>query len=71
MLKWPTFTGKETERTRKNLSRTYYLIMSIFSLFHFVSSIKLFGLNQMVSMRDLLFLFIFEFVWMKGEYKKP
>ena len=37
-----TLTGKQTERnTRKKFSRTYHLIMSIFSLFHFVTSMKI------------------------------
>ena len=37
-----TLTGKQTERnTRKKLSTTCYLIMSIFSLLHFVASMKL------------------------------
>ena len=41
-LKWLTLTEKETQRNiRKKLSRTYLLIMCIFSLFHFVASIKI------------------------------
>ena len=37
-----TLTGKQTERnTQRKLSTTYQLIMSIFSLFHFVASVKL------------------------------
>ena len=37
-----TLTGKQTERnTQRRLSTTYQLIMSIFSLFHFVASVKL------------------------------
>ena len=72
IVKRPTLTGKQTERnTRKNLSKNYHLIMSIFSLFNFVSSIKFFGLNQMVSMRDLFFLFIFDFSCLKGNIKSP
>ena len=48
------------------LSRTYHLIISIFSLFHFV-----FGLNQFVSMRDPIFLFIFDFFFNSTEHKQP
>ena len=70
--KWPTLTGKQTEgNTWKKRARTYHLMMPIFSLFHFVSSVKFFGLNQIVSMRDLLFLFIFDFIWIKGNIKSP
>ena len=39
-----TLIWKETQRnTPKKLSRTYHLIMSIFSLFHFVAFMKLFA----------------------------
>ena len=42
IVNWLTITGKETERnTRKKLSRSYHMIMSIFSLFHFVSFMKI------------------------------
>ena len=42
IVKLLTLTGKETQRnTRKKLSRTYHLIMSIFSLFYFVGSMKI------------------------------
>ena len=44
------------------MSLTYHLIMSIFSLFHLLASIKTFGLKKIVSVRDLLFLFIFDFI---------
>ena len=38
IVNWLTLTGKQKERnTRKKLSRTYHLIMSIFSLFDFVA----------------------------------
>ena len=37
-----TLTGKQTERsTRKKLSTSYHLIMSLLSLFLFVASMKL------------------------------
>ena len=37
IVKFLTVTGKETQRnTRRKLSRTYHLIMSIFSFVHFV-----------------------------------
>ena len=40
-----TLTGNETKRnTRKKLSTIYHLIMSIFSSFHFVCSMKILAL---------------------------
>ena len=40
-----TLNRKETKRnTRKKISRTYHLIMSIFSLVHFVASMKILAL---------------------------
>ena len=42
LVKLLTLTGKQRERnTQRKLSTTYQLIMSIFSLFHFVASMKL------------------------------
>ena len=47
IVKWVTITAKQTERiTQKNLSKIYHLIMSIFSLFHFVASMKPLALNR-------------------------
>ena len=43
IVKRLTLTGKQTERiTRKKLSTTYHMIMSIFSLFHFAAFMKIF-----------------------------
>ena len=40
--KWLTLTGKQAQRnTPKKLSRSYHLIMSIFSSFHFVAVMKI------------------------------
>ena len=40
-----TLSGKSRERiTQKKHSTIYYLLMSIFSLFHFVAYIKIVGL---------------------------
>ena len=53
IVKWLTLTAKETEtqgnwkanrNTQKKLSPSYHLIISIFSLFHFVASMKLLAL---------------------------
>ena len=45
IVKRLTLTRKQTERnTRKKLSRSYHLIMSIFSLFHCFASIKILAL---------------------------
>ena len=42
IVKLLTLTGKQTERSpRKKLSTTFHVIMSLFSLFHFVTSMKL------------------------------
>ena len=42
IVKSLTLTGKETQRNkRKKRSRTYHLIMSVFSLFDFVASMKI------------------------------
>ena len=42
IVKCVALTGKQTERnTRIKLSTIYHGIMSIFSLFHFIASIKL------------------------------
>ena len=42
IVKWLTLTGKETKRnTRKKLSRSNHLMMSIFSLFRFIASMKI------------------------------
>ena len=42
IVKLLILTGKQTERnTRRKLSTTYSLIMSIFSSFHFVASMKM------------------------------
>ena len=42
IVKLLTLTGKQTERnTQRKPSTTYQLITSIFSLFHFVASMKL------------------------------
>ena len=44
IVKRLTLTGKQTERiTQRKLSTMYHVIMSIFSLFHFVASIKPFA----------------------------
>ena len=41
IVKRLTLTAKQTENnTRKKSSTTYHMIMSIFSLLHFVASIK-------------------------------
>ena len=67
IVKLITFTGKQTKKnTRKKHSRSYHLIfmMCIFSLL-FASFCRFhatFGVNQIVSVPDLLFLFIFEFI---------
>ena len=42
IVKCLTLTAKETQlNTRKKVSRTYHLIMSIFPLFHFVAFMKI------------------------------
>ena len=74
IVKLITFTGKQTKKnTRKKHSRSYHLIimMSIFSLLFssFCRFHGTFGVNQIVSMPDLLFLFIFEFISTKKEHK--
>ena len=42
IVKGLTLTGKQTKRnTRRNFSKGYHLIMSIFSSFHFVVVMKI------------------------------
>ena len=55
--------------TQEKLSKTYHLITLLFSLFLFSRFHGNFGLNQMVCMRHLIFLFMCDLILIEGKMK--
>ena len=66
-LKWKENRKEHREEDLFNLSSdNVYLLFVSYGRFH-----KTFGFNQIVSMRDLPFLFMFNFIKIKGKINSP
>ena len=65
--KWKENRKKRMDEDHFNVSSdNVYLLFVSFGRFH-----KTFVFNKIVSMRDLLFFFIFNFIWIKGNINSP